>query len=55
MSEITRTFIGDDIDGGGRVTIEHFPSYGEVVIRIDGRAIAAVDSSEFFSTFEVKA
>ena len=54
MSEITRTFIGDDIEGGGRVTIEHFPNYGEVVIRIDGRAVAAVGSSEFFAAFEVK-
>ncbi|MFE4229155.1 hypothetical protein ACFRJ8_14850 [Arthrobacter sp. NPDC056886] len=51
MNEPTRTFIGENIDGGERVTIEHFPAYGEVCIRVGGVLVATVDASEFFSEF----
>ena len=52
MNEVTRTFIGRDIDGDGRVTVEHHKSLGEVTIRIAGKVVAAVDASDFYNAFQ---
>lgn len=48
---MTRVPIGECLDEGQTVTIEHHESKGEVIIRSGESIIAAVDASEFYNAF----